>query len=72
MKCPFCGRDMRPGCLETYRSAPTWKAADSKQMFTFGHEHLLTNRTPNVWHCVECDALLIEKAINKHIHRDKP
>lgn len=65
MNCPLCGQAMRLGQLETWRSAPAWKSSDSKEKFTFGQAKLMTNRTPNVWHCPTCDAMLIEKAVNK-------
>ena len=65
MKCPLCGREMRLGQLETWRGAPAWKSADGKEKFTFGLAKLLVNRTPNVWHCPACDAMLIEKSVGK-------
>ena len=65
MKCPLCGGEMRPGTLEVWRGAPAWKSTDGKTKFTFGQGKLLGNRTPGVWHCPACDAMLIERAVNK-------
>lgn len=65
MKCSLCGQTMRPGQLETWRCAPAWRSDNGNEKFTFGQTKLLVTRTPKVWHCPACDAILIERAVNK-------
>ena len=72
MKCPLCEEEMQLGVMEVYRAAPTWVSADKKIKFAFGQGKLLRNVTPNVWHCPACDAVLIERAVNKIVWRDSP